>query len=74
MPDLTCWVGSSGRDGPCADQGHLVTGAWDGEYDKELRKRWPGKVLFASDPSQPSRHPNYSPGQGVVPSSLRRPA
>jgi len=40
----------------------------------QLREKWPGEVLFVSDPSQLAQHPDHSPGQGVVPSSLRRPA
>lgn len=40
----------------------------------QLREKWPGEVLFVSDPSQLAQHPDFSPGQGVVPSSLRRPA
>lgn len=33
-----------------------------------------GEVLLVSDPSQLAQHPNFSPGQRVVPSGLRRPA
>lgn len=75
-----CWVFLTGsvpleemdlvQTGPSGDRSR----GWGPWGRGQLREKWPGEVLFVSDPSQLAQHPDLAPGQEVVPSSLPRPA